>query len=79
MNATAARGLTAIKQKIKKVTRENEAVLGEYKQVRPECERDAAVKNVGVAACRLRRFVARFWGDSANNCAIGQGCLCEEV
>ena len=33
MNATAARGLTAIKQKIKKAGRENEALLGEYKEV----------------------------------------------
>lgn len=34
MNATAAKGLTALKQKIKKGVRENEAILKEYKEVR---------------------------------------------
>jgi len=33
MNATAAKALTALKQKIKKGTRENEALLKEYKEV----------------------------------------------
>jgi hypothetical protein len=34
MNATSAKALTAIKQKIKKATRDNEAILAEYKGVR---------------------------------------------
>lgn len=33
MNATSARALTAMKQKIKKATRDNEAILKEYKEV----------------------------------------------
>lgn len=33
MNATAAKGLTALKQKIKKAVRDNDALLKEYKEV----------------------------------------------
>ena len=35
MNATSARALTALKQKIKKAMRENETILAEYKTVSP--------------------------------------------
>jgi hypothetical protein len=34
MNATSARALTAMKQKIKKAVRDNEAILKDYKEVR---------------------------------------------
>lgn len=34
LNATSAKALTAVKQKIKKATRDNEAILSDYKAVR---------------------------------------------
>lgn len=36
MNATAAKALTAVKQKVKKATRDNEGILTEYKEVRSQ-------------------------------------------
>jgi len=78
MNATAARGLTAIKQKIKKVTRENEAVLGEYKQ-----DKDAYAKKfdggpavsaaTGKKASKLQKGTAEGEADTDEFMTVGKG------
>ena len=47
MNATSAKALTAIKQKIKKATRDNEDILAEYKGVRVLARHESTYREPG--------------------------------